>query len=184
MESIYCCATHKGGKVRAYKKDFVMANALKQYGLPVAISLLSLLPLKDTFAQSNDVPGDDVKSEWVVNGNKYISPGASALRHSESGTSLGLIVHRGQNDFDKSESEMVAKFEAYMQRQGINGKVFIETIPENKFSQFMIYVNGETPTRNPVYSNEFMKLLPQMIQKQRDLDDNRLAARQSWSLNQ
>lgn len=160
-----------------------MKSSVKQGLIGLAIVGASLLPFNRASAQP-PMPGNEkLNSEWVVKGETFNDAGVAALAHSEDGTSIGLVVYRGQNDFDKTEDEMKQKFEAYMKKKGIDGKAFIETIPQNSFSKYMIYVAGRSPTPNEVYSNDFAELFPKMIEKQRELDKNRVAAATGLSYN-
>lgn len=183
MQYTSCKNTVKCGMVAAREKDYVMAGTLKKIGIGTLMAgALSLLPLKDTFAQTN-APGDDVKSGWTIRGETFIGPGESALAYSETGEGIGMIIYRGKNDFDKTESEMIAQVESYFQSQGVNGKLFIETIPQNSFSEYMVYVNGQSPTPDAVYSDEFSELLPEIIEQQKRLDTERITVANTLSRN-
>lgn len=173
MESICCCAATENGTVDVQKKDFVMGGALRNIGYGSLITAISLLPNFAANAQGPNPDGGDPKTEQT----STLSIPGQAKAYSKNGQGIGIAMAKGPDNKDWTNEQARTVFKQYLSERGVQGEVFILN-KDDGHSEFAIFIQGKSMTANRVNMDDFMKLLPQAVIKQKELyeTDNKLTS--------
>lgn len=174
MESIYCEHTRKGGMIIHVTEVNVMSSALKKTVYTGLVAALSMLPLKESFAQTgpNAGHGNGVKTEQVDT-PVYKSALSKALGYAKTGKGIGIVVIKGADNADVPDDVITSKIIERLARDTVKGKVFFLHGEERGYTTgHLVCINDDIfkyKGKEFLNINELKEAFPMIIEKYKSI---------------
>lgn len=173
MESICCEDRCINGRIIHIMENNIMSSALKRTVYTGLVAALSMLPLKESFAQTSANTGNGDKTEQVDRERQLKGAPGLANGYSRTGKGVGIVVIKGSDNADVPDEVITSKITERLARDSVNGKVyFIHGEDKGETTGHLVFVNGDIVKykgKDFLNINELKDAFPMIIRKYKSI---------------